>query len=368
MPTGYGNSSPVASNDLSAMGLYEEEGEGTEGGKNGKPDQGELSTYMDTPKGPLLDLDPDKAAKLATALWMRDERTMANRKERWKVNRWRRMGNWMARLKWDKLQDRATAYLPPGTSVIPPALNKMSRLVRRLIAILWVDPPVPECTPMTDSEEDRDAAELSQRVLLDAGSASKLDVPNLCRRASAVGADSGSGFVRIWTDPAGGGSRPKAIQVRPSIEGFPDVEDPHQALKDPRTGGQWIGETTTKYVTKSGKLTDDKDDADREWLPGLCSEILDGRRIRFIPTTAYNVDEADGVIIATAKPLGELKNMAGVGDAIKALTDTEMASLLSWTLPGKYDIVQGMRSSPTAGATVASRGCGTRRTRMISWW
>ena len=140
---------------------------------------------------------------------------MWNRKERWKVNRLRRMGNWMARLKWDKLQDRAIAYVPPGSNVIPPATNKMARLCRRMIAMLFVDPPIAEVTPSTDSEEDRDAAELCSRILQEEGSAGKIDVPNVSRRAASLACDCGSGFVRVWTDPSGGGQRPKAIQARP---------------------------------------------------------------------------------------------------------------------------------------------------------
>ena len=102
-----------------------------------------------------------------------------------------------------------------------------------------------------------------------------------------------------------------------------------------------MGDLETKYVTPDGQLTDDTSKADREWLPALCTEVLDGRKVRFIPHTAYNIDEARGVIIGCMKPLGELKQTAGIGDAIKQLSDSDLQTLVGWTVPGKEDLIDG---------------------------
>jgi hypothetical protein len=218
--------------------------------------------------------------------------------------------------------------------VVPPSLNKLARLCRRLVSMLFVDPPLAECSPASDSDEDRESAELATRVLHQDSAESGVNVPQIARRAVDLACDAGSGFVRVWVDPHAGGMRPKKIQARP---GAMTVQD---AIIDPLTGAPHMGQFGTMYVAEDGmSLTEAESQATREWVPKLRREVLDGTKVRFIPHTAFDINEAEGVVIGAMKPLGEVRQL--FPEAIAKLSEDDLLALVEWKPEQADDLRDG---------------------------
>src|SRR5690606_15864523 len=62
-----------------------------------------------------------------------------------------------------------------------------------------------------------------------------------------------------------------------------------------------------RYVRPDGTLTDDPAEAARRWMPGIQSEVLTGRNVRFIPHNCQDIWEADGIQVHTWMTWGEIK-------------------------------------------------------------
>lgn len=249
----------------------------------------------------LLELDPQEAAKRMLKDWDSSWKAVSRYTEQWKVNRARSQGFIGVQL--IKKQDRMQAYIPTGAKKGVAGMNKAARLSRRLRAAIFSDPPKAEATPSTDSDEDRDAAEMSTRVLDDVCSEGNLAYNLHAGDAFDLGSDYGSGFIRFWVDETGGGWRPKEIQASP------DAVDPSDPFPIGPDGQPKPVDPITRYVTDDGQFTKDKSKAAREWLPRVKDEVLSGKQVRFLPTDIRDIWEADGVQIGTAVTLGELKRL-----------------------------------------------------------
>lgn len=251
----------------------------------------------------LLDMEDTEAAARMRKDWDDSYASVKGLIPQWKVNRLRAKG--YAGVQLQKRQDEMRAYVPKGAVPSPVAMNKANRLRRRVRAMLFADPPLPECLPASGDDKDVDTAEFSTRVLTDLCSESNLSYPLLMGDAFDLGADHGSGFTRFFVDPQGGGWQPRTIMAHPKAT----VEQ--GAELDPQTQ-QPAGkeELIKKYVTKQGALTDDKmaPDLDIHWLPAMRYELLTGRQVRLIPATSRDIWEADGAMVGAMVPWVTLKS------------------------------------------------------------
>ena len=118
----------------------------------------------DTPGNLLAVPEPDAARQMLKD-WDATHKLIQPRLAQWKVNKARRKG--YVGVKIVKQQNDAKAYIPTGSTPSGQLMNKAARLARRLRSQIFADPPLPEATPASDQDQDRDAAEFATRVLQD---------------------------------------------------------------------------------------------------------------------------------------------------------------------------------------------------------
>lgn len=262
------------------------------------------------PERNLMKLKGEEQAKEIIRLWIVQEPLHRKHKAQWKVNRYRRGGTTGVLL--IKRQDTQEwqAYAPPGSSRQVPALNKAARLCRLLRSTMFVDPPVPEASPASDADEDRDAAEFSTRVLIDLSNEGNLNNAATAERAFDRGSIYGSGFRVYHVDPNGGGQRPYAVQAIAAAQRF-DPTNPESSLIDPTTGQIAPGPYVTKYVREDFTLSDDPRDpaVQMRWLPKLKQTVQDGRHVRPLPAVCSDIAEAQGVLIGNWATLDTLNSL-----------------------------------------------------------
>lgn len=244
----------------------------------------------------LLAMPEKRAARKVRRWWDDQNELMRNRMAEWRANRARRSGISNVQVVKDRDRKSVTVWVPPGPQA--PTMNKADRLCRRLAAWMFADPPLADATPARDDDEAREAAEFSTRVLADLDSEGNLDNPTTARQAFDLGSTYDSGFVRYYIDPTGGGKRPVRIKANAAV-GTMDA-----ALVSPGSPPY-----VERYVLEDGTLTDQVSPQIRQqWLPKLKAEVLSGKHIRFLPKTARDIWCAEGVLIGTLTPLGQLKD------------------------------------------------------------
>ena len=250
----------------------------------------------------LLVMEEADAAKQMLKDWDDSWKPVRQRIEEWKVNKARVAGYIGVQL--IKKQDQSQAYIPTGAKKSVAGMNKAARLMRRLRSVLFADPPKAEAMPSTDDDHDRDAAEMSTRVLDDLCSEGNLAYTLHAGDCFDLGGIYGSGFLRFWVDETGGGWRAKEIQASP------DATDPNDPLPiDPATGERKACDPINRYVTADGQFTEDPAKAQKVWLPKIRDEVLTGKQVRFLPHDVRDLWEADGVMIGTALTLQELERI-----------------------------------------------------------
>lgn len=288
----------------------------TDGALEDKKADGNEPEYQ----GDLLKLPAEEAARLALKLWKSQDKIMARRLAQWRANEMRREGHPNVQVVKSQDLNQYKAWIPPGQS--PDAASVVNRAAsncRKLVSLLFADPPRPEPEPGTDGEQvDEDAREFAERVLIDLDSEASLDDLSKAREAVDTMCTFGSGFIWYYIDGEGGGEWPVQIDAHPQA--------PHAdvATIDPMTQ-QPTDELVKRHVAPDGSLVDDPQQAEKKPVAILCSEVLTGRNVRFIPHTA-DIRNAIGVQIAWFKAWGELratfKQLAEVGDdAKKAILD-----------------------------------------------
>lgn len=265
--------------------------------------------------GPLMMATPEEAAKLLRKMWDDQDDLMAEPQARWSANKKRRAGMIGVHvIKPDKNRAEYKVWSPPGASKVPPTFNQAARLCRRLVAQLFADPPIPECTPGDAAgNTEPDAAEFSTRILQDVMSSPVFNGVKTARRAVDRGCTYDSGFVRLYVDPKGGGHKPKQILASSAATTVQDATHTQQpSAADPT--GQTMVEIpqpkpyTLRFVRADQSLTDDPAEADLVWLPAVKPDIFTGRQGRFLPSTAKDIDEADGFMISTFRPISEVRD------------------------------------------------------------
>lgn len=201
----------------------------------------------------LIRLEPERAAEQVLRDFDESTSLLKPQFAQWKINRARLAGYTGMRLV--KVQNEQRTFFPLGSVPSQTTTNKAARLTRRLRSTIFTDPAVPDAVAASDDDEDRDAAETSSRVLLDVCGSHNLAYNLTMGDAFDLASTHGSGFVRFWVDPSGGG-------------------------RDEKTG---------------------------EWLPQVRRELLTGRNVRLIPDSASDLWDARGAMIGSLTPLSELK-------------------------------------------------------------
>lgn len=297
--------------------------------------------------GNLLTLPESEVVATISREWDASRKVVRNWMEQWRVNRARRMGYVGVRLV--KIQNENRAYFPLGATPSAKAMNKAARLCRRLRATVFADPPLPEATPATDADEDRDSAEFTTRLLHDLSSEGGLDYVMKAGDAFDLASDYGSGFVRYFVHPTAGGRRPKTLLASAKAQTIQD------ALIDPQTGTVWPDEPILRYVRTDGTLSDDRTDPklDYEWLPALRDEILTGKHVRLIPSTARDLWEADAVLVGAMVPLATVKQM--FPEMFRGMTDDEVERLVGNRPADVKDLLPTGRKDPASGDAAGDR-------------
>lgn len=270
----------------------------------------------------LLLLPEDEAAKRLFKILDQQKPLLRFRQQLWRVNSLRRRGYTNVMVRKDEDTDRWTAYAAPDAVPSPIGMNKAGRLCERYTSVMFADPPIPECTPASDSDEDRDAAEFSTRLLVAYGSEAHLNTPLKGQHAFDLASTYDSGFIRYWVDPVGNGYRLMEVIAHPTA---PTLD---LAVKGPDGVPYPENELKTRYVMKDGQtLTDDKAQAGEQPLPKLRSEVLTPLHVRFLPPTARDIWEARGVLFLALKPLGELRS--AFADAFAKLSPDDLKKLVT---------------------------------------
>lgn len=300
--TGLGTSSPGGGRSPYNDEMNAAEGEaGGEGRvRRGRAPRGADALGM----GPLLDLPRRRAAKLLWKKWRaQDERVRAHA-ERWRANQARMEGIPGVQLNpVEKRPGEYKCYIPPGGVAMPPVMNRLPRLARRMIATLLVDHPVPEAVPASGFDDDPDKAEAATRILQEVGGEAGIDDIDGITEAGLVACVYGSGFRYYWVDPQGGGHRPRTVMAHPAAETLADAEI------DPATGEEAV-KFVEKFVLEDDRLADEPAGAQLEWLPKLRAKVCDGRQVRPIPASARTISECEGIMYATYLTFSELRAMA----------------------------------------------------------
>ncbi len=300
--------------------------------QQGDPSQNIVTDEATAPAGAPVNRDtgwlleePDtaKVARKVFQWWKDQDAAMNDRKTRWRAFRWWRQGKRFVRLVQEA--ERARVYAPPQSAALPPSPNLCDSLIRKIVATIMVDPAKPECEPPSADDADRDAAELSERLLEGFGSDRQMTVPQAIEDALDKAATYCSGFVYAEVTPNG---RMEPIQV----VAHPAATDPANPLVNPMLGFP-DGQTTLKYEQMDGTLGDDLATAKREWVPDIDLCVLTGHHVRFLPETCAGLYDAYGVLVMKPMTLGALKALSSDVE----WTDERVKKVASWRPEGWED-------------------------------
>lgn len=270
------------------------------------PPSGETKTYGDTAEPNTL-LDPKKPPS-EVCKYLHDQFKDQHPKYQrliceGEVNERRRAGE--SNLWVNKTADRSQwqVYVAPGSHYANAFSRKDDRLCYRFVSQLFADPAQPEAIPSTGEDEDRDAAEFATRVLIDIGSEAGLDDVEAHKQAMHTASSWGSGFIWYYTDPKGGGRKPVEQEALPQAQ----TKEENDALVQQLKAAGQMPPLKHRYLTDDGRLTDNQAEAALQWQPKLARQSCNPGQIRFWPSTAQDLWDADGLIYADYQPWGVVK-------------------------------------------------------------
>jgi hypothetical protein len=288
---------------------------------------------VDQPQSPFAGLgalleEQDSKKIVDTIVDMIREQGPARKRRRaeWECNKLWLKGVRGARVR-RQSEDRNDVELvvPLGAYDLPPVMDRCDELLEKFVSHLLSDPPLPDAEPASDSDTDRDAAEFTTRLLTVEGAESGYNNLGLLRRATRKAGVYDSAFVVISIDPTGNGWQPMEIRALPTAK---TVQD---ATIDPMTGipvADNDERLTTRYVRDDQSLTDSSSEAQRQWLPRLCGEVLTGENVGLLPETCSGIADATGVFIVRYTPLSKLK--AQFPEQLKDADDDTLRKLIDW--------------------------------------
>lgn len=251
--------------------------------------------------------DAAQVKKAVLDLWKSTDRYEEKRSAKERRNELQRAGVRGVQVIEDEDEDRFSIRVPFGSSDAPKAPNKADQLLRRIVATLTVDPPSPDVSPNADSDDERQAAELAQRVLHVEGSPAKRDDVSMLRRVLDLSGTYATIYVHTGWDTRAAGLVPLEVQAHPKATTADNaLVDP---TPDPTTGQPMPADPatlTTRYVTIDGSLTDTPSDAQLVWSGDVVEHILYPSQVRAVPAIAARIEEADGALVGRVTTLSQL--------------------------------------------------------------
>lgn len=254
----------------------------------------------------LTEPDAEKVRKAVLDLWKRDKGAADKRIAKEKRNELLRAGVRGVRVIASTEKDEYTIRAPFGAEDAPKAPNKSDQLIRRIAATLTVDPPGPDVAPTSDSDDERAAAELAERILKVEGSPADRDDVSLLRGLIDMAGTYGSVFVHTHVAPHGGGLTPLKIQAHPAATSPDDA----LVVTDPLTGQPTPADPSTlvdRYVTVGNTLTGTASEAQMVWQPRVREAVLRPSQVRLLPLVGVTgMGDAQGALVGTVQTLGEV--------------------------------------------------------------
>lgn len=257
----------------------------------------------------LTEPDAARVKQAVLELWKRQNSAASKREAKERRNELLRAGVRGVRVIEDDERDSYVVRAPFGSESAPKAPNKSDHLIRRIAATLTVDPPAPEVAPNADTDEERAAAELAERLLKVEGAPAERDDAAMLREAIDLAGTYASIFRYTYLHPQHH-LVPVEIQAHPAAQtvddalvvtvGQDELGQPIQAPADPAT-------LTTRYVRVDGTLTDTAAEAQLGWEPKVCETLLRPAQVRFVPPVGINgIADAPGVLVGEVLTLGDV--------------------------------------------------------------
>lgn len=230
----------------------------------------------------------------------------------------------------DEETDTFTIRAPLSSDTAPKSPNKADQLIRRIAATLTVDPPGPDVTPNSDSDEERAAAELAERILKVEGGPAERDDVSMLREAIDMAGTYASMFIYTYLHPQHT-LKPVEIQAAPGAM----TQDDALLVVDPLTGQQTPADPTTlitRYVRVDGSLSDSPADAMMGWQPKVCEKLLRPSQVRPFPFMGTkDIPHAAGVLIGDVLTVGEVVSRFYEGERP---AEEVIKSLVAWKPDG----------------------------------
>lgn len=214
--------------------------------------------------------------------------------------------------------------MPYGTKgySIQAVPNKAWDLINKATETLLVDFPAPDPSPLNDSEEAQQAADMAGKFLSQDASEDGTNDPAVFYQAVDKALTCASSYIHVWTDPTGDGSVPLQIKAHPQ------AQSPENPLIGP--DGMPTTDYVLRYVTADNQFTDDPMQAAPQWMPKLRADIWGREHIRVFPETA-TIHSAEKVVGLWYGTIGEMKRRCP--DTIGQMEPADLSALCDWTPP-----------------------------------
>ena len=300
----------------------------------------------------LTEEDGAKVKGAVVELWRRQDPAARKREAKERKHELVRAGVRGVQIIADDELDTYTVRAPLSSEAAPKAPNKCDQLIRRIAATLTVDPPGPDVTPTSDSDEERAAAELAERILRVEGGPAERDDVAMLREAIDHAGTYASTFLYTYLDPQHT-LVPVEIQAHPQAT----TQDDALVVVDPMTGMETPADPATlvtRYVRADGTLTDTAAEAMMGWQPQVCEKLLRPAQVRPVPLVGTrDLPRADGVLIGDVLTLGEVIGRFYAGERPDEAT---CKTLVQWRpdgidvtkwVPKAHRELLGSESAPT---------------------
>lgn len=298
--------------------------------------------------GALLEEPDEKVVAETITKWLRDQ--ARNRKRRRVIATRNRY--WMKGIRGVRIRPTnedvtdVELYVPLGAMDLPPVMERTEELVERVVAHLMSDEPEPDAEPEDDSDLARESAEVTSRILTIEGAESGFNLSGNIRRAIRKGAIHGSGFLYPCVDATGNGWRPMEVKALSTATTVQDAAIDPQTRMPVASDDQLI----TRYVRPDKTLTDDPNEANKQWLPKIRVEVLTPEHVAFIPEACSGIGDANGVLIVQFPMLSDAKAKFPI---LAKMADPDIRTLLGWR-PDETKMATpldaaGMRARSAAG-------------------
>ncbi len=190
-----------------------------------------------------------------------------------------KLGYPFSELRKDPAKDTYKATLPAGTKAltIQAVPNKAWDLVNKATETVLVDPAQPDPTPINESEEAENAADMAEKFLTEDGGENGTNDSALFFAGVDKALTCATSYLEGYVDPVGGGYVPLQILAHP------EAVSPDQPLIGP--DGMPTPNNVLRYVTapEGGQFTNDPSQAAPQWQPKIRGAIWGREHWRVFP-------------------------------------------------------------------------------------